>query len=44
MGYIINIWLLGGCCNHRKGNEGYKVYRQAIVFKKSVIVIKFEVY
>lgn len=37
MGYIINTWLLGGCCNHRKGKErkgkeGYKVYRQAIVF------------
>ena len=39
MGYIINTWLLGGCCNHRKENEGYK---DRIV--KSVIVIKFEVY
>lgn len=32
MGYITNTWLLGGCCNHSKENEGYKVYRQAIVF------------
>lgn len=44
MGDIANTWLLGGNCNHRKGNEGYKVYRKTIVLKKSVIVIKVEVY